>query len=221
MFKIKNLLVKVTPEGSGTQPCPTPTCGGCTCTDDGSFCDFPTYCTGCSTPTECRGESGCRPCTEVDTQCTACTHGCTICTDGCTQPTIRGGGRVRGGPAAACDGCTSCTDGCTACTDGCTACTDGCTSCTDGCTACTDGCTSCTDGSSARVAGGEVAAGRLARLTALRTQLRRRLADVEEEAQILERGLEPRTLEEVEALEAQLDDAKAALAERRAELEQK
>ena len=148
MFKIKNLMVKVSPEGEqdfcGKLTCKKTTCIGA------SACPLPSLCDGC-TGTEC-----------------GCTHNCSACSQSCTH--------------------------------------------------CTDGCTGTGKDLAVEASGADCAARRLDQLGELKSRLRSRLSHIEQEEKILSRGLAPQTLEEIEAVEAKLDEAKAELEQQKARL---
>jgi hypothetical protein len=144
-----------------------------------------------------------------------------------------GGGGGSGDGFGPCGACT-CTFGCSCCslaTCGCTCtqCTQGCTVCS-GCSGpCSAGCTcscscSCTGGCSGATIGLTLACGledprRLDELSVLKEQLRRAMAQVEEQERVLEERMRPQTLEEVNRLEQEMSAALEELRIRRAELE--
>lgn len=212
-FQIKDLMIKVLPRAAAA--CGLNSCGGtgvqqiadcglvtrvCICTECTGGCteaDFSricicTNCSACCTRADTDYPPNCVPptclCTQACTACTATECGCTACSAQCTN---------------ACT-CTFCTRGCTGCTEAactfCTGCTEACTlhirthcaPCTKFCSKdCTEAnpqhCTFCSRPSyRPSVQGG---------LSALKEQLQKRLAEIEELEKAGKRGTELPALE--------------------------
>ena len=199
-FKIKDLMISVVAAKAGAGRICEGTCPDITCDVASNGCDIDAtqiFCDFCSD-----FGSGCIDCSDGTCDCSDGTW-CDPCSGGCTDCTV----------CTACTVCTVCTV-CTACS-GCT-CTK-CTGCT--CTHCTvhtctihTGCGACTASirATARL--------RSSDLPKLKAHLQRALKQVEAREQAVAQKLQPRTVEQIEMLEAKLREALEELARQKKEL---
>jgi len=195
-FRVKDLMINVM------------ACQGCTLS-----CNAHPTCVGCTVPVATCGIHCSHACTYACTAaCTyACTHQCTYaCTHACTQ--------------ACTHACTvACTYVCTfACTHACTgACTYVCTIahtcvCSEvTCVGCTHQPVTCHPVSILPPFEGEEA---LTNLAALKEQLKKQLAAVEEQEQAIDAGMQPQTVSQVDQLVQKLQDALEELKKQRVTL---
>lgn len=196
-FKIKDLMITVLAgKTAAARQCEF-TCGLVSCDFGGSECDDDSIviCDFCSD-----FGSDCGDCSD-GTDCTECT----LITCGCT--------------CTACSQCTQCS--CSLCTGGCTQCS----ACT--CSKCTaHTCTFhtiCTVCSHLQTCGPTAAARQTSRLRAsdlpkLKAQLQRALKQVEAKEEAVAKKMQPRTVEQIELLEAKLREALEELARQKKEL---